>query len=175
MAPLIIKSTTNTKLKTTLWGIFFIIFGSMLEAGMIALCLTEGFSAVYVIALLLYSLIIWAGFHSLNMRKYPLVLLADDKGIHYFIYPNKLGYNKQEMILLWKEVYGIKQYIQQYMYEELNGDEAETVAEYNAIQIDDMNDQPLIISLDDTKISSETIDDVVLKLIEMWKFYKGDI
>ena len=36
-----------------------------------------------------------------------MVLLADDKGIHYF-YSTRLGYNRQERVFLWEDIRGIR-------------------------------------------------------------------
>lgn len=167
MEPLIIEPTANTKLKSALWGMFFIIFGLGLEKGMIRLCTTEGFSIIYAIAILLFALPIWAGFTSLHWSKYSTVLLADDKGIHSFVYSSKFGYSKQEVIISWKTVIAI----QQYTNADFDPDNYENTE--LAIQVKEETDKPSVIWLNDTNISSDTIDDAVSKLNEMWKFYSN--
>ena len=159
MEPVIICSKTNTKLKTVSWGVFFIIFGLALEAGVIALCVTMD-SAIYLIGLFVFAPIIWAGSVSIKSGKYPVILSADDKGIHYFVYSNRLGYSKKEIVLPWKEI------------EDIRGEFSGNFEENIAVQIELKKERDkTVISLDDTKITSETIADVVSKLNEAREFY----
>lgn len=169
MEPLTIKSKTNTKLKSVLWGIFFILLGLAFDTGMIILFITEdlsAFSFVYVLGVLLSFLFFFAGFYSINMRKYPLELLADDKGIHYFVFDSKFGYGKHEILIPWETVTAITQYA----YDERDPEDCE----YAAIAIQTLGeDDPAVIWLGDAELASDDSEDVVSALNEMRRFYGG--
>lgn len=132
---------------------------------MIILCFTEGFLVLYAVGTLVYSVFIWAGLFYIHNRKYPLVLLADAKGIHYFIYVNILGYSKKEIIVPWK----IITFIKQYPADTIDEDDVEDYA--IDIGVLEGFDKPLIIWLNDTDIYFDTIGMVLSKLNEMRDYY----
>ena len=165
MKPLVLYSRTRTKFKSIFWGMFCITLGLALGIGMTVLWSTEGFSAFYIIFAIPSALLLCAGCAFFNWQKYPIELLADDKGLHYFIYANRWGYSKRELVLLWKEIKNIS------IFSDENDINDEIIA--LEIEFESKSRKPLIINLDDTIVSSETIPDVLLKIDEIRGFYCG--
>jgi len=164
--PFIIYSA-NTKIKSVLWGVFFILFGLILEIGMIILFIEEGFSLLKIIGVFFFALIISAGFHSINLTRYPIVLSADEKGIHYFVVSGRLGFGKKEIFVSWRE---IKKIIERNFLEKGDEDYENYVDIY--IELED-GCGGFSINLNDANISMEKNAEIVSKLNKMSKFYKS--
>ena len=95
-------SKTN-RLKAMLWGVVFIVIGLVLCVGMVILWLTQAFSVLYVVFIISSILPIWAGIATINSGKYPIVLLVDNVGVHYFVDIGIWG-GKKQITLLWSEI-----------------------------------------------------------------------
>lgn len=162
MDPLVIESKTNTSGGTVLLGVFFILFGILLEIGIAVLCMMEGVRTGYVLAMLLFPLMILTGVYCIHLRKYPFILLADEKGIHHFVYPGRwhIGFNRQEVVLPWKDMTAISSY----------REPVEEDIEYDAIQIDKTDDAPVMVYLQAAK-NLPDLDSIVASMNKMRIFY----
>jgi len=143
-----------------------ILLGAVLAVGMAVLWIQATFSIVSVLYIVFGAasiLPIWAGVVCLRQTRYPVVLLVDDNGIHYFDYASRWGYDKREVTIPWKEVKNITAFD--------NGDDINEGFIGLHVEFENEYNKPVIIDLHDTIVSEETVSDVVSKIDGMRKFY----